>query len=100
MKQDGLIPIDIKSLYTSRVVILIEMKPQSNEYKQVLLNPEEFKKVSLHLAEMFQRPIDPSCVKCKLTCHEKHAVMNISDRDIFLPDDMQSVHRCTGQCNC
>ncbi len=33
-------------LYSTRMLIFLETKPQSNEYYQVYLNPEEFKRFS------------------------------------------------------
>lgn len=34
------------NLYEQRQLLFIETEPQSNKYRQVLLSPEEFKKVS------------------------------------------------------
>lgn len=37
---------DISELYVTRLVCFIETEPQSNKYRQVILNSEQFKKVS------------------------------------------------------
>lgn len=41
--------MDIKSLYTTRLLVFMEDKPQSNQYRQVFLSPEEFKAVSFSI---------------------------------------------------
>ncbi len=33
-------------LYTTRILVFFETEPQSNKYKQLILNGEEFKRVS------------------------------------------------------
>lgn len=38
--------IDTHELYTIRTLIFLETKPQSNEYHQVMLDQETFKKVT------------------------------------------------------
>ena len=37
-------PLD--ELYSTRLLVFIEEEPQSNQYRQVILNKEQFKKVS------------------------------------------------------
>ncbi len=38
-----------EELYTTRLLVFIETAPQSNKYRQVMLNPEEFKKMSFSI---------------------------------------------------
>lgn len=38
--------IDISDLYVERLLVFLETAPQSNMYRQVVLTPEQFKKVS------------------------------------------------------
>ncbi len=38
--------IDPKELYIQRMLVFLETEPQSNKYHQVMLNAEQFKKVS------------------------------------------------------
>lgn len=39
-------PSDTSGLYISRLLVFVEESPQSNLYRQVMLNPVQFKKVS------------------------------------------------------
>lgn len=38
--------IDKYTLYGTRLLVFLERGPQSNQYQQVIFNPEQFKKVS------------------------------------------------------
>lgn len=44
--------MELKELYTQRTLIFIEEEPQSNKYRQVILTPEEFKRVSDNLGRI------------------------------------------------
>lgn len=39
-------PIDTELLYEKRMLIFIEEEPQSNEYRQVMFDKNQFKKIS------------------------------------------------------
>lgn len=41
----------VNGVYGTRLLIFLETKPQSNQYHQILLNEEEFKKVSMTLGK-------------------------------------------------
>jgi hypothetical protein len=46
MKKEDSIPFPINEVSSSRVVLLVEMPPNSNRYFQVLFTPEELKKIN------------------------------------------------------
>lgn len=45
-KQQKGILVDLTELYTVRLVLLLEKQPLSNNYRQILLNPKQFKHIS------------------------------------------------------
>lgn len=90
--------IDLTGLYTLRLVLFMESGPQSNKYMQILLSPEQFKKMSLYLSrEVFDK--DPNH-----NCNNPHCLGNgplVSDKHVInLPDDIVDIHRCIGPCDC
>ncbi len=68
--------------------MFLEMEPQSNHYHQILFNPEQFKKLSDFLHELFPAPPDHVCK------NEKCTSFLISDEGVDLPDVMD-IHHCT-----
>ncbi len=44
--------INTNELYSTRVLIFIETKPQSNIYKQLLLTKEEFKNITSNIGKV------------------------------------------------
>lgn len=42
---DQAIPVDARELYRVRVVVLIELAPQSNEYRQIIYTRPQFDRV-------------------------------------------------------
>lgn len=47
------IEADTSALYETRLIILIETNPQSNVYRQLILDPKQFKRVSHCLFDQF-----------------------------------------------
>ena len=47
--------LDIEELYTTRLLVFLETEPQSNEYRQVILNKEEFKAFSMSLGKVTEK---------------------------------------------
>lgn len=87
--------LDTKELYKIRLVVLLEEEPQSNKYRQVMLNPGEFKKVSDVVHSIGEKEENHNCGNPD--CDGLQLVL--SDRIITLPD-IQDIHRCTDNCDC
>lgn len=70
--------LDYSSIYEQRMLIFIETEPQSNKYKQLILNPKEFKNISDALGK----------VVGEVNIDEKTAVGNYveSEEEYELPD--------------
>lgn len=62
-------------LYGIRVLFFIEEEPQSNKYRQIILTPEEFKKVSMSIGSVVQ-----------VDGHDQTVELNLSDELYTLPD--------------
>lgn len=67
-------------LYGIRLLIFMEQEPQSNNYRQVLLNPEQFKTLSLTLGEVVSQ-----------VGSKQEVELNFSDETYTLPD-LQEIH--------
>lgn len=87
--------IDIGSLYTVRMFIYLETEPQSNQYERVMLNQEQYKRVSGAVYDCF--PKDPSHECDNPNC--KGVALLTSDSPIPLPD-VSDIHSCVGECTC
>jgi ABC-type tungstate transport system permease subunit len=79
------IPFDVGELYTVRLIVLMEDAPQSNKYRQVILNPEQFKKVSDAVAQQFVR-VEEKDTK-RLTAYD----IVMSDELYDLPSNIQDI---------
>lgn len=75
--------MNTSELYEQRMLVFIETSPQSNEYRQVHLNKEQFKKVS-----------DDICVSVKPA--DRHGIEEVeieeSDETYFLPTELRSIN--------
>lgn len=77
--------ISMEELYTTRLILLMETEPQSNEYRQVRLNEEQFRKMSDALADTFRdRSIPVS--KAQAAIHGQPFFLPMGDDIIKLPD--------------
>ncbi len=45
-------------LYETRVIVLLESKPQSNKYHQLLLTRDQFKQVTDTIVKVYHNPLD------------------------------------------
>jgi len=45
----------VTELYETRLIFMVETDPQTNKYRQIILNNEEFKQVSDLLANIFRK---------------------------------------------
>lgn len=59
--------IEELGIYETRLLVFMETDPQSNRYCQVLLNPDEFKKLSLSLGTTIGKDGDEDIVELKLS---------------------------------
>lgn len=87
----GLQPFDISALYAQRMVLFLEMEPQSNHYHQILFSKEELHKFNTFLSTLFPMPPEHKADDggtCKCT------KFIISNEGIDLPD-LLSVHECS-----
>lgn len=69
--------VDISSLYSPRMLVFLETDPQTNEYHQVLLTKQQYKKVSQHICELIT-PADVDGIE--------EVELNTSEETYFLPD--------------
>lgn len=77
-------------LFASRVIVVLETGPQSNEYRQVLLNSEQFA-----LMTQFFRQILPSCDNLlhQHKGNERCMDVPVSDEIIAgLPEEIQTYY--------
>lgn len=72
-------------LYEQRLVVMLETEPQSNKYWQVILDEEQFKKVSNAVSEVFPKG-DPTDLKPGYEIK----VMTLSEEEYELPDELRS----------
>lgn len=71
---------DLKdAMYGTRLLVFVEESPQSNKYRQVILDPEEFKRVSMNLGT----------VTGKLDDQTENVEIQMSDEIYNLPDLQQ-----------
>lgn len=56
------IAIDPTPFYETRLILLMETSPQSNQYRQILLKADAFSKVSGALAETLATPENPEAL--------------------------------------
>lgn len=90
------IPFDTKELYNLRMFIFIEKEPQSNKYQRLMLDADQYKKVTKYLAsDIFPKDEGHKCGNpdCEGT------IFCFSDKPHILPD-MQQIHTCQGSCDC
>lgn len=84
----------MNDLYHTRTVLMAEVGPQSNHYHQVLLDPEQYKRVCVLLSEMF--PVTEHHPQCnRIDCAE----YLISDKGVDI-HDMEEIHRCKDEATC
>lgn len=57
------------------MLLFLEVNPQSNKYRQVLITPEEFKTISLSLGQITSKNGD-----------DEHVSMDVSEEIYDLPD--------------
>jgi hypothetical protein len=72
----GLISIE-DQLFNIRMLIFFEASPQSNKYNQVLLTPEQFKKVSKTIEDIF--PSEPAGEKVNVSIETSTEVYTLPD---------------------
>lgn len=73
-----MIPIEIQSLYECRILIFLEESPQSNRYRQVVLDPAQFVAMNQTLR---------SCFSEKIIDENKHlAEIIITPKPYLFPD--------------
>lgn len=89
-------PIDWGEVFEVRMIVLMEDSPQSNKYHQILLNREQFRKVSDTLANVF--PIEEGH-KCNDPNCRNRPLLRADKFEITLPD-IRSIHKCDTECNC
>lgn len=63
--------IDVSDLYNLRMLVFLETEPQSNEYKQVSLSPEQYKKVSKDIVTKFVGRLDNKRDTCEVILSEE-----------------------------
>lgn len=85
-----------EALYTLRMIVLIEEEPQSNKYHQIMFNPKQYNDLSVYIQNFFPKNKDhkcdnPHCAGRDIVCSEK---------EIKLPDNIQDIHYCKGECKC
>lgn len=67
-------------LYGVRLLVFIEKAPQSNQYYQVLLNKEEFKKVSLSIGRPTGKEIRPGVKEVEnFTSEEEYVLPDLKE---------------------
>lgn len=50
------IVVDPAPLYELRIVVLMETSPQSNKYRQIVLDQQQFRDMSQHLGKLVKMP--------------------------------------------
>lgn len=69
--------LDYEELYGVRLLVFQETEPQSNKYRQVLLDKEQFKKVSFDTSKLTGKKIMDNIDECTVM---------LSDEIYTLPD--------------
>ena len=69
--------INIQDLYTQRVLVFLETEPQSNIYAQVILNIDQYKKITTNIGR---------AVKAANKNNIEHYHVELSDEHYPLPD--------------
>ena len=59
--------IDKYDLFGTRLLVFVEESPQSNKYRQIILNAEEFKKVSFSIGTITSRNGDDEMVEFQMS---------------------------------
>lgn len=80
MPKNNKYTIDLEDLYTVRLVVMLEDEPQSNRYHQVILNPEQFRMLSLFLDGMFRNHQGPG------------SIIPTGDRPMILRDEIRDYY--------
>lgn len=57
----------LKELSVSRLLVFLETEPQSNKYRQVILTPEQFKKMSDVICEVVDKKGDEETVSINMS---------------------------------
>lgn len=72
------------ALYENRLLIFLEIEPQSNKYNQILLNKDSFKQLSDKMAEIFKAVPDPE--------REGKEIMQLTvSEEVYSLPDIQSI---------
>ncbi len=66
---------DFGAFYDKRLLIFLEIEPQSNKYRQIILTPEEFKNTSLTLGKVVEQKGTSSVVELE----ESDEIYNLPD---------------------
>lgn len=73
-------PFDAEALYVTRVLVFVETEPQSNEYHQLYLNKDEFKRLTASFGKVVGKK-----------GHIETIEMRYSEETYKLPD-LQDIH--------
>ena len=83
-----LIPSNTTELFTTRLIFLMECSPQSNHYHQIMLNKEQFKKMSDALHECAKK--NKNCNNCG---NENCISLELdADNEYKLADDIKVIN--------
>lgn len=79
--------MDTDSLYELRMLVFLENEPQSNKYSQVILNNEQFKKLSDCIAEIMGGNVKNDSLRNNYV----ETDITLSEENYWLPD-LQSIN--------
>ncbi len=82
--KDKAIPFDFFILYEQKLIILLETDCGSNKYNQVILNEEQFKKVSNTISNCFE-------IK-KINEEFEEIGIKLSEEEYTLPEHINSIN--------
>lgn len=80
--------VDLTDLYTQRLLVFLESGPQSNKYRQMILGPEEFRRVSDVLMEVMEATGKTVEVGGRLVEIRNY---KLSDETYKLPDTLRDI---------
>lgn len=88
---DKPIPVDVHELYATRMIVLMECHPQSNQYHQIMLNGEQFKIISDALAKCGKEHKcgTPGCLSLVVDDDFTYT-LNHDIKSIYRDDEMES----------
>lgn len=86
----------LNEVYKIRMIVLLETNPQSNKYHQIMLDKKQFGSVSKVIADSFPKEEGHKCDNP----HCAGVEIKYSDKEVVLPDNIQDIHYCKGECTC